>query len=312
MADANNGHKGSFTRKLIEVRVTLRTGKFKDGNTKIITEVPIKVRIEKTGPPDYCKAAIEMRGLIYDAMAQMSTLAFKPLHTARNMVSVLVGDEENGLAQAFSGSITQAAADFNSAPDVTFKIEAMTGFFGAITPQGPSAIKGAQPASDFIAKQAKAAGFEFENDGVSTQLKNAAFSGSPVAQARAAARQIGAELIIDDGKMILMPAGGAGNKAGGGRGNAVLLKKETGLLGYPVLTNEGVQFKALYNPAFRLGGMVKLESIVPKASGVWRITKLTHELVAFDPKGGAWQSQMTAYYPNSLKGMQASLKGAAI
>lgn len=290
--------EGSFTRKLLEVHVTLQAGQFEAGNTKIITDVPLKVRIEKTGPPDFCKAVIEARGLRYEDMAQMSTLAFRPLYSARNSVAVFAGDEVDGLSLAFSGSITQASADFNAAPDVSFKIEAMTGYFGAITPQSPTAVRGAQPAADFIAMQAQKAGFTFQNDGVSVQLNNAIFNGSPVAQARAAARQIGAELIIDDDVMILSPAGGAGKNAGGGRGNAVLLNKDTGLLGYPALSNEGVQLKALYNPAFRLGGLVEVESIVPKASGTWRIIKLTHDLAAFDAKGAPWESQMTTYYPS--------------
>ncbi len=78
----------------------------------------------------------------------------------------------------------------------------------------------------------------------------------------------------------------------------MLLNKDTGLLGYPVLSNEGIQLKALYNPSFRLGGLVEVESIVPKASGTWRIIKLTHDLAAFDAKGGPWESQMTTYYPS--------------
>lgn len=290
--------EGSFTRKLLEVHVTLRAGQFEGGTTKIIRQVPLKVRIEKTGPPDFCKAAIEARGLRYEDMEKMSTLAFRPLFSARNSVAVFAGDERDGLFLAFSGSITQASADFNAAPDVSFKIEAMSGYFGAITPQSPTAVKGAQPAADFIAMQAKTAGFTFQNDGVTTQLNNAVFNGSPVAQARAAAKQIGAELIIDDDVMILSPSGGAGKKAGGGRGNAVLLNKNTGMLGYPVLSNEGIQLKALYNPAFRLGGLVTVESIVPKASGTWRIIKLTHDLAAFEPSGGPWESRMTTYYPS--------------
>lgn len=289
---------GSFTLKRLEFHVTLRVGQFADGgNTKIIRDVPLKARIEKTGPPDFCKARLEARGLRYEDMEQLSTLAFRPLFTARNVVQVYAGDERDGLSLAFSGDITQASADFNAAPDVTFTMEAMTGWFGALTPQGPSAVRGAQPAADFIAMQARKLGLTFQNDGVTASLRNAVFSGSPVAQARAAARQIGAELIIEDDVMLLSPAGGAGEQAGGGRGNAVLLNKTTGLLGYPAMSNEGIEIKALYNPAFRLGGLVKVESIVPKASGTWRIIKLTHDLAAFDPKGGPWESHMTTFYP---------------
>lgn len=99
----------SFTRKLLEVRVTLQAGQFEGGSTKIITEVPLKVRIEKTGPPDYCKAVIEALARRLEDMAQMSTFAFKPLASAKNTVAVFAGNEADGLSLAFSGSITQAA-----------------------------------------------------------------------------------------------------------------------------------------------------------------------------------------------------------
>ena len=292
----------SFIKRLLEVHITLRAGEFREGaNTKIITGVPLKVNIDKTGPPDFCKAAVEMQGILYEDLEKLSTLAFKPLASARNQIAVYAGDGAGELAVAFKGEITQAAADFNTAPDVVFKLECMTGYIGNITAQGPTAVKGNQAAADFIAAQAEAAGYTFQNNGVAASLNNCIFNGSPVAQARAAADQIGAELLIDDDVMILNPAGadtsggGGGNGSAGGSGNAVLLNKDTGLLGYPTLTSEGVELKSLYNPEYRLGGLVKVETIVPKAAGVWRITKLTHELEAFNPSGGPWESRITGY-----------------
>ena len=135
-------------------------------------------------------------------------------------------------------------------------------------------------------------GYTFRNDGVTAQLNNAVFNGSPMEQARAAARQVGAEMFVDDDTLILCPSGG------GKQGNAVKLSKKTGMIGYPVINNEGVEIKALYNPAFKLGGLIEVESIVPKASGTWRIIKLSHELHAFCPEGGPWFSQMTAFLPD--------------
>lgn len=288
MADA------SFIERRLEVHVTLRAGEFQaGGNTKVMTGIPIKVRIEKTGPPDFNKASVTLRGLRLEDMDAMSTLAFKPLFHARNFMVIYAGNARDGMHLAFSGEITNASADFNAAPDVAFKIEAMTGYFGNITPSGPSAIAGAQPVADFIAMQARKMGYEFVNEGVTSQISNAVFNGSPMAQARSAARQVGAELILDDDTLTLCPRGGSEES-----GNAVLLSKDTGLIGYPVLSNEGVQVKALYNPAFRLGKLIQLESIVPKASGTWRIIKLSHELEAFNPSGGPWQSSMTTFYPS--------------
>lgn len=299
----------SYTIKRLEVRVTLRAGQFNGGgNTKIITDVPIKCRIEKTGMPCMPKASVECRGLKLEDMELMSTQAMKPLFTAKNTLQIFAGDEKDGLKLAFSGQIVSAFADFNKAPDVAFKFDCKTGYFGALTPQGPSAIGGSMPVGDFIGRQAKAMGLQFQNDGVQTQLKNAVFNGSPLEQAHAAARQVGAEMCIDDDTIFISPKGGAkmsgdsAPEAQGGRGNAVLLNKNSGLLGYPTLSNEGVAVKCLYNPAFRMGGLVKLESVVPKASGTWRITKVTHDLTAFDPSGGTWESQLQLYYPNRTTG----------
>ena len=288
MADA------SFIPRLLEVHVTLRAREFREGsNTKIMTGIPIKARIEKTGPPDFNKASVSLRGLRLGDMDKMSTLAFRPMFRTRDFVTIYAGDERDGMHVAFSGEITNASADFNSAPDVSFKIEAMTGYFGNITPAAPTAVQGAQPVADFIAMQARTMGYEFRNEGVTARISNAVFNGSPMAQARSAARQVGVEIVLDDNTLTICPRGGEGDQ-----GNAVLLNKSTGLLGYPVLSSEGVEVKSLYNPAFRLGKLIQLESIVPRASGTWRIIKLAHELEAFNPSGGPWQSTMTTFYPS--------------
>ena len=284
----------SFTKKILEIRITLRSGDFGGkGNQKVIRGLATKAKIEKTGPPDFNKATVEICGLKYEDMEQLSTLSFKPLATAKNLIEIHAGNEVDGLSLAFQGEITTASADFNGAPDIWMKFEAVAGYYGEVTAQGPSTIKGSQTASSFIEAQAKKMGYAFRDDGVTAQVKNAVFNGSPMEQARAAARQVGAELILDDGVLILSPSGGKKDQS-----NAVKLSKETGMLGYPVLNNEGVEIKALYNPAFKIGGFVEVESIVPKASGTWRIIKLSHELNAFCTSGGPWESKITAFLPN--------------
>jgi len=290
MADAE-----SFTKKQIEVKITLRAGDFDGkGNTKIIKGLPTKVKIEKTGPPDFNKANIEICGLKYVDIERLTTLSFKPLTTAKNIIEIAAGNEVDGLALAFQGEITSASADFNSTPDIWMKFEATSGYFGEVTPQGPTAINGSQKASTFIESQAKKMGYGFKNKGVDVQVQNSVFNGSPVEQARAAARQIGAELIIDDGTVILSPSGGASED----KKRAIKLTKKTGMLGYPTITNEGVEVKALYNPEFKIGEFVQIESIVPKASGVWRIIKLSHELDAYCGSGGPWESKLVCFLPN--------------
>ncbi|MEG2172381.1 MAG: hypothetical protein RRY29_03875 [Desulfovibrionaceae bacterium] len=281
----------SFTRKIIETRITLAKGSFGgQGNTKVIRGLATEVSVEKPGLPDKGKASIKITNVPLNDMEQLTTLAFKPLQYQRNSVVVLAGDAESGLSQVFSGEITSAFGNFNAAPDPVFEIEAMTGFFGALIPQQPTSTAGNVGVADIVGQMAAKMGYSFKNEGVSAQLRNSVFNGSPLEQAQAAARQSGVELLVDDGAMVLLPAGSAR------AGNAVLLNKNSGMIGYPAFNNNGITVKCLYNPAIRFGGLIRVESIVPKASGVWRITKLSHKLSAFHTGGGNWVSEIEGTY----------------
>lgn len=284
----------SFRRRKIRVQITLSKGQFKngEGNTIILNDFGVAVKIEKNGPPEFGKASVEISCLSLDVMSQLSTLNMHPLFTRRNFLNVFAGDEFSGLSQIFAGSITSATADFNSAPEVKFKIEARIGYWGSVTAQGQGVVNGKQPASDFIAAQAKAAGLMFENQDVTAQIQNSVFTGSPIEQARQAANQIGAELIIDDEKMILIKNGA------GVKGTVPVISATSGLLGYPVMSQNGIECKAIFNPDFRFAGLVEIQSMVPKVAGQWRIIKLTHSLAANLPNAGQWESSITGYYPS--------------
>lgn len=283
----------SFLQRFLRVQITLNKGEFADGsNSKIIDSLAMTAKVEKLGPPDFSKASVEIYGLPLTDMEQLTTLNFQPLYTARNYINIFAGDDVNGMTQIFAGSITNASADFNSQPEIKFKIDAQVGYFGAVTAQAPTSIKGSQSVADFISQQAQKAGMNFVNEGVTASIRNCVFNGSPIQQARAAASQVGAELITDDDDMVLLPSNQARN------GDVPVLSKDTGLLGYPSITQNGIELKAIFNPAFKLAGLIEINSIVPKTSGQWRIIKLTHSLSSWMPNSGQWESQITAFYPS--------------
>ncbi len=284
---------GSFRKRGLKVQITLRKGKFKDGSNSImISDLGMTATVEKAGPPDFGKASVSIYGLPADVMEQLSTLSMMPMFYNFNYINIFAGDEIQGYSQIFAGTIQNATADFNSQPDVKMNINARVGFWGSVTAQGQNVVSGSQPVSGFISNQAKLAGMTFENKGVTSSVQNAIFSGSPVEQAKQAAEQVGAELVIDDDKMILIPQGGAI------KGNVPVLSAETGLLGYPTMSQNGIEFKAIFNPAFRFAGLIELKTMVPKCTGQWRIIKLSHKLSSNLPGDGSWESQITAFYPH--------------
>ena len=220
----------------------------------------------------------------------MTFLAFQPLQSLKNLITIEAGEQGKTLATVFKGEITSAYADYGSVPDVEFKIEALSGGYAAQIGAKPISVKGNAKAADLIKQFAKEIGYTFKNEGVAASVRNAVFNGSPIEKARSVADEVGAELLIDDDSMILMPYDKPRS------GGAVLLTPETGLIGYPSFTSDGISFSCFFNPNLKQGGQVKIESIVPRASGYWKITKLSHKLTAYRTGGGSWYSSVDAAY----------------
>lgn len=281
----------SFSIKTIQIAVTLGKGNFSEGgNTKIIEGLACDVSVQKPGLPEKNSAAVKIWGLKYEDMAQLTMLTFKPLESQHNLISIKAGEKGGSLALVFQGEITSAFADFNAAPDVCMQFEADSGSYPQQIASPVATVKGEAKADQLFSQFAQSAGYTFKNEGVTSSVQNAWFPGSPIDKMTKLARDVGCELIIDDGAIVVLPAGKARE------GNAVLLTKNTGLIGYPTFNQDGISCKCIFNPDLIYGGLIKVESIVPRASGVWRITKLTHHITAYIPGGGNWESQIEASY----------------
>ena len=281
----------SFTLKTIRTTITLGKGTFGGGgNSKIIEGLATDVDITKPGLPEKNSASVSIANISLADMEQMTFLAFQPLQSLKNLITIEAGEQGKTLATVFKGEITSAYADYGSVPDVEFKIEALSGGYAAQIGAKPISVKGNAKAADLIKQFAKEIGYTFKNEGVAASVRNAVFNGSPIEKARSVADEVGAELLIDDDSMILMTYDKPRS------GGAVLLTPETGLIGYPSFTSDGISFSCFFNPNLKQGGQVKIESIVPRASGYWKITKLSHRLTAYRTGGGSWYSSVDAAY----------------
>lgn len=277
----------SFTKKQIRVGMALYKGEQK--RTLVYEGVETHVSIEKPGEPDENKAIIEMYNLSMDAMRDMTTLSFKPLQSKKNLVVIFAGDETEGMIQCFAGEIQTAYADFSGAPTIKMHIEAAAGSYPSLKASPPIAVKGSQTAASLIEQFAKESGYTFVNNGVTSSVKNAVLNGDPITKMKTVAHMVGCEIIIDDNVVKIQPY----NK-GLDEGNAVLMSKDSGMLGYPTFTSEGIKLRALYNPDLQLGGMVEVKTVVPGAEGTWKITKLSHSLVANSNAPADWFSEVEA------------------
>ena len=283
--------------KTIKTTIILAEGNFADGNnTKIIEGLSTKVDVQKNGLPEKPSAKVTLSGIAMADMEQMTFLAFRPLQKRKNKIIIEAGDQGEELGVVFKGDIESAFPDFSNAPDVTFEIEAITAGWSFQIADSPTSVDGEEDAAKLIEQFAKQAGFGFYNNGVSATVQNTTYTGSPVQKAKQVAAEINKELIIDDDTFTLQEWGQP-------RGDAVLLNASSGLIGYPSFTSEGVSCRSFFNPKLKMGGQIKIESVVPKATGYWKITKLSHSLSAYN-SNPEWVSSIDAIWLKEEEGKE--------
>lgn len=273
----------AFTRKQIEFDIQLE-----DGGSMSIRDFACDVSVEKVGLPDKNKAKCTIYGLSMQTIEQLTSLCFLPLTYKKNRIVIRAGDEGN-LSQLYIGDITVSHGVGQGAPDFALEIEAQTGFVAAMTAQDPETVDGKTQTGGIVDKIMTPFGFTRESQGgEDVQIQNAVLQGDPLHKAWQAASQSGRELVVDDDKMLLLP------ETGVRQGAAVELSVETGLVGYPNFTSEGITCRSFFNPNIQYGGELHLTSALPKASGTWRITKVTHNLSAYKAGGGPWFTEIEA------------------
>lgn len=69
------------------------------------------------------------------------------------------------------------------------------------------------------------------------------------------------------------------------------LSQETGLIGAPEKTDDGLKIKCLLNPNLNIGSLVRVKSIMSEYDGDYKIQKLTHN---GDFLGDTWESEIIA------------------
>lgn len=281
----------SFSEKTIRTTVYLREGSFAGGSNTVSFEgLPIEVNVSKPGGEDMGKATVNVNNMKLDTMQQLTMLAFRKLQTFNNVIKIEAGEVGRKLNTVFEGEISSAVPVIDNDGSVSFKIEARTGYYPNQLPTSPVSVRGETTIEKLMMQFAKEANYSFENKGITGSVKNSVFPGSPIQKARALARQTGIDLLIDDRKFIIQPYEIKPN------GGIVLIQGDSGQYGYPSFTNDGVQCKVYFNPSLKLGGFFELKTILPAASGIWKISKLEHKLSANKPTGGEWMTSLNGVW----------------
>lgn len=128
----------------------------------------------------------------------------------------------------------------------------------------------------------------FDKSLSSKSLTDYSFNGTPYQQIENLRGYFGdVHIFIDGTKNVLNVL----KKDGKGIGKSVILSNETGLIGKPKPTTQGLQVLSLLNTNFVAGGSVKLKNaVLTSFDGTYRIWELKHVGSNF---GDTWLSQLT-------------------
>lgn len=286
-----------FSIKTIRIAIQLRQGTFDgDSNTVTIEGLPTVVSITKQGGEAKNKCSVAIKNIKQETVKQLTTLAFKRLETYKNVLQVSAGSRGANLPVIFVGEINSAVPFIDDrSGELELRIEALSGYYPNLIPTPPTSVQGAVTIDKLMAQFASEASYQYENKGITGSVANCVFIGSPITKAQTLARQVDIDLLIDDGKMTIQPLQAPKE------GESPLLSKDTGLLGYPSFSNEGIVCKSIFNENFKVGGYFKLESVLPYASGEWQIVKVEHKLSAYEVSGGDWLTTVTGVLPGGNK-----------
>ncbi|MGF6878353.1 phage protein [Paraburkholderia sp. MM5477-R1] len=87
---------------------------------------------------------------------------------------------------------------------------------------------------------------------------------------RTVARNNGADWSIQDGELMVLPA----DKVLPGEG--FVLSQETGMIDSPKVTDNGLEVKCLLNPQIRIGGLVRVESMIEAYNGDYKVVRVKY------------------------------------
>lgn len=285
----------AFKERLLKATFVLGQGTFGDSgkNQSTLAGLRMSARINRAGGPGMSTMSLDVWGMTSSMMNQLSTLGMVATTLRRNSVTVEAGDSD-GMSTVFQGTITDGHPDFAGAPDVPFRVQAHTGLIDSVAPSDPHSYPNGTDAAKVLASIATKMGVQFENNGVSVALPEGTYySGSLRNQALQVVKDAGITWNgMEDGTLaIWMPGQSRG-------GSAPLVSPETGLVGYPSYTSNGIALRTIFNPAIGFGKKIVVKSSLPAASGTFVLYDLNHTLECKLPHG-AWFSDLQAAPPGT-------------
>ena len=314
-APSTNPTGNSYVRRKIDLTITLGKGEFGGAgkNTVKLSGLRVVATVNKATYPSSDSAHIRVYGVQPSIINQISTLGINPTRARQNnYIQIEAGDDTNGMALVYGGSIQNAWQALDDAPETSLNIEGLGAVIDALKPAQPISFPGSADVATVMSGIAARMGRPFENSGVQVKISNPYLSGTLKDQAYALARAANVQIYLDstvpNGALAIWPQGKTRD------GMIPLISAASGLVGYPQYRDTAMEFKCIFNPNIRIGGQVEIRTSVGESSqnrtarettaagqdkniggpnGIWYVTgPVTYDLASEIP-GGPWFTDTT-------------------
>lgn len=244
-----------------------------NGQLKTYTNLNIKVTGTKYADPTQDECEVHISNLDNATVNYLLT-ATSPFNSnlTPKIITVSAGRVSYGTSLIYRGDIT--AVIVSQPPDITLKIKALTGNF-----QKGNIVSNSQPPmANFstIAKQVAADnGLTLNFQALDKQITNYNFTGGAGKQFQKLQDMGAFDVYADNNQLIIKNRGQALNN------KVRILNLDTGMIGIPETTEQGIKVKFLLDNQTILGGALQLTSkLYPTLNGTYTVFKLGFEITS--------------------------------
>ncbi len=294
----------SFATRSLSIDFTLHNGQTfggGGGTTANISGLRISAKVTNAGGMQLAQLDARIYGLPLSVMNAVSTFGLTVPTPTATIVTLKASSSDGDSGVVFEGNISAAFADFSAMPDVPLVITAHAGGYAAIQPAPPTTVKGVADVGQMLAALAGKIGVAFENAGVNVKLSNPYFPGTLREQALGIVRAAGSiEWTIERGVLAIWPRNSNRGDSG------AVISPQTGLVGYPTFTANGMLIRTLFNASVVFGSSVTVKSSIEQASKTWTVYSITHDLESETPNGQWFTTLQLTRPPDSATAAPAA------
>lgn len=283
----------AFNRKVIRLTLTLngKDESFTSDNQNKLEAVGLRISAEinfGNGMPAP-SARLRIYGLPAETMNKLIRQKYRDAKKLRDNIMVEAGDQGEDLVMVFKGGIVEAYPDYAEAPNVSLIIEAQTAVLEAMTPSDAESYEGTHDVINIMGNVCKRIGYTLEDNGVKQPLENVYLCNTDISKIKWLAEAANLDLYVESGN-IAVTRKGEPRKL-----KIPVISPDSGMIGYPVPTSVGVQFKCFFDPIIRFGGIVRVkDSIIERCNGDW-ITYGVRVTLETETESGRWFMDVAAY-----------------